>query len=193
MASSSARAPASVRLVSAPQYVPSKPVRPSVRSYESPPWRYESWRADRPGDVVEEGQPEGAMLGYPGPDQGYALTLLNLFDGKLHLREGEIIADVEAGVVAVALKRASLFARAPVVHDLTVGFCIWGYLDADPAPELVALRRELFRGVAHPHHYAELRRVADSVPEEALRKPHKAVQAQHGKDWRSLIDVPDAR
>ena len=32
------------------------------------------WRADRPGDLVA-GQPTGTLLGRPGPNVGYALTL----------------------------------------------------------------------------------------------------------------------
>jgi pimeloyl-ACP methyl ester carboxylesterase len=44
--------------------------------------------------------------------------------------------DAIVGCIGVALKRASLFGRAPVLHDLTVALTIWGYL-GDAPPDLV--------------------------------------------------------
>ena len=88
--------------------------------------------ADRPAELAD-GQPAGPGLGYQGPDQGYALRLVRQFDGQLVLTNGEHASDAEAGCVAVALRRASMFGRAPVIHDLTVAFTIWGFLSgADP-------------------------------------------------------------
>lgn len=179
--------------MSAPQYVPTKPAQ-VVRSYESPPWRPDPWVADRPGEVVDDGgQPRGDRLGNQGPDQGYVLTLVPLFDGKLNLVEGEDIADVRAGAVAVALKRASLLGRAPVVHDLTVGFGLFGFLDPSAPAELVARRRAMFDGVANAHHYEERRAVADAVPESTLRKTHAAVLAEHARGWKALLTLPEGQ
>ncbi len=175
--------------MSGPQYVPIVPAQ-VVRSYESPPRRPESWVPDRPGEVVDEGgQPRGMQLGNQGPDQGYVYNLLPLFDDKLHLAEGESRADVDAGVITVALKRASLFGRAPMIHDLTVGYAVWGFLDATPAPELLKGRLARFAGVAHGHHYVERRAVADAVPVATLRRTHAAVLADHAKDWASLLHL----
>ncbi len=115
--------------------------------------------------MVDEGQPRGDRLGHQGPDQGYALRLARQFEGKLTLTAGEHEKDALAGAVAVALKRASLFGRAPVIHDLTVALTVWGFLDEEPPKELVDLRKHLFEEVWHPHHYAELRRIVDLVPE----------------------------
>jgi hypothetical protein len=177
--------------VSAPQFVPTKPAQ-RVRSYESPPRRPEPWLADRPGEVVVDAyQPRGELLGNQGPDQGYVLTLLPLFEGKLHLAEGEDIADVRAGCVDVALKRASLLGRAPVVHDLTVAFGLFGYLDPSPPADLVEVRRDLFAAVSNPHHYELRRAVPDAVPESTLRKSHAAVLAEQARDWRSLLSLPE--
>ena len=53
-----------------------------------------------------------------------------LFEGKLVLTPGEHERDVLAGACAVALKRASLFGRAPVVHDLTVALTASGVCSA---------------------------------------------------------------
>ena len=70
-------------------------------------------------------------------------------------------ADVVAGGVAVALKRASLFGRAPVAEDLRVAFDLFGFLTLDVSDELVARRRQLFTGVAGDHNYRGVRRIAD--------------------------------
>ena len=172
--------------MAAPEYVPVKPID-DVRTYASPPRRPDSWRADRPGDLGG-GQPRGDHLGSPGPDQGYALTLVRQFDGQLEL--GKVLQDdAVAGCVAVAKKRASLFGRAPVVHDLRVAFTIWGFLDLIAPSELVALRERVFAEVANPHHYAELRRLVDAVPESVLRKTPKEIEVDHNAVWRDLIDT----
>jgi hypothetical protein len=173
--------------VAAPEHVPVDRTRP-VRGYESPPRLAESWRADRPGEVVQHGQPDGDRFGHQGPDQGYALRLARHFEGQLTLTSGEHERDALAGAVAVALKRASMFGRAPVIHDLTVGLTVWGFLDEAP-PELVSLRKKLFEEVAHPHHYTELRRLVDLVPEATLRQTPAQVAAAHRHDWRDLLTV----
>jgi hypothetical protein len=171
--------------VAAPEFVPVDRTR-LLRTYESPPRRPEPWRADRPGELVEEGQPSGPRLGYQGPDQGFVLKLARQFHGKLSLGPGEHERDALAGACAVALRRASLFGRAPVVHDLTVALTVWGFLGEAPA-ELVQLRTKLFEEVAHPHHYAELRRIVDLVSEDTLRMTPQQVAQAHRADWRSLL------
>lgn len=114
------------------------------------------------------------------------LSLARRFEGALTLTDGEHQRDALAGAVAVALKRASLFGRAPVVHDLTVALTIWGFLGEAPAP-LVELRRPLFEEVWHPHHYAELRRIVDLVPEASLRLTPAQVTDAHRADHRGLL------
>jgi hypothetical protein len=173
--------------MAAPEFVPTKATE-VVRAYASPPRRPDSWTPDRPGDLTGEGQPHGDQYGAPGPDQGYVLRLVHHFDGKLHANS-EQPADVTAGAVAVALKRASLFGRAPVVHDLRVAYTVWGYLDDAAPAELVELRKKLFAGVAHPHHHAELRRVADSVPDDTLRLTPDQVAERYGSGWAELLSV----
>jgi hypothetical protein len=173
--------------VAAPDYVP-RPANELVRVYSSPPWRPEEWTADRPADLPD-GQPTGAGMAWQGPDQGYVLRLVRQFDGRLVLADGEDVADAKAGCVVVALKRASLFSRAPVVHDLTVAFTVWGFLA--PAPvELVTLRSSLFSGVAHEHHHAARHRIAELVPSDVVRLNPAQVTERFVSDWRSLLD-PD--
>jgi hypothetical protein len=174
--------------MAAPEFVPVEPLT-EVRTYESPPRRPDQWHADRPGDVVGR-QPVGERLGVPGPDQGYALKLADeQFRPKLIL--GDVSADdAVVGCLGIALKRAALFGRAPTGHDLRVAFTIWGFLDVAPDDELVSLRAAWFAEVAHPHHYAESRRIVDAVDDDVLRRTHGQVEADYSSTgWRSLIRV----
>lgn len=166
------------------------PLSPTAsQHYASPPRRDREWTADRPGDVFAAGQPKGDLFGSQGPDQGFALKLAGSFDDELVLGDGEHKKDVVAGCVAVALKRASAFGRAPTVHDLRCAFTLFGYLDSEAERDLVELRKELFEEVAHPHHYAERRAIVDAVPVEFLRRPHQQVLADAG-NWRSVLALP---
>ena len=172
--------------MAAPQYVPVSPVD-KPRSYESPDHVPESWRADRPAEITGR-QPEGAQLGYQGPDQGYGLLLAERLRKRLHMQSGEIVDDAIQGCLGVALRRASIFGRAPTIHDFTVAFTIWGYLDPSPPVDLVTLRRPLFEGVRNTgHHYAEARAIADLVPEDTLRKAHQEVLGEYPGSWRELL------
>lgn len=144
--------------------------------------------AERPGDLQAR-QPQGRHLGSPGPDQGYAFVLAHRFEGRLYLTDGEHEVDAIAGCTGVALKRASIYGRAPVMHDLTVAFTIWGFLREAPE-DLVKLRKPLFAEVANPHHYPEQRRLVDMVPDEALFQSPQQVAEAHLRDWRSLLDLP---
>ena len=173
--------------MAAPEFVPVDRTK-LLRTYESPPRRPEPWLAIRPAELPF-GQPSGARLGYQGPDQGFVLKLARQFHGKLSLTTGEHERDALAGACAVALRRASLFGRAPVVHDLTVALTVWGFLGEAP-PELVQLRRRLFEEVAHHHHYAEQRNLVDLVAEATLRMTPQQVAQAHRADWRSLLEDP---
>lgn len=171
--------------MAAPEYVP-RPKGEQVRVYESPPWLDDPWLAERPGDLPT-GQPVGPGFGWQGPDQGYVLRLVRQFAGKLVLDGGdgaEDEADARAGCVGVALKRASMYRRAPVIHDLTIAFTVWGFLGEAPT-ELRELRRPLFRGAAHD---AEARQqITELVPSSTLRLTPEQVRSQAATDWRSLL------
>ena len=143
------------------------------------------WRSTRPADLSGR-QPAGPMLGSPGPDQGFALRLARRFEDRLVLATGEDGHDVVAGCIAVALRRASLFGRAPVIHDLEVGFGMWGYLDTSP-DDLVVYRRPLFAGASH--HYWDQRKIADSVPAASLWLTPAEVRERLLVSWRGLIGV----
>ena len=172
--------------MAAPRFSPVSPTdRP--RHYESPEHVPDAWMPDRPGDI-EGFQPDGPRLGEQGPDQGFALRIAAQLRPKVQLQAGEHIDDAIRGCLGVALRRASMFSRAPVVHDLTIAFTIWGWFDEQPAGALVARRKELFEGVANVHHhYTEGRVIADLVPESTLRlTPDAAASAYSGGTWREL-------
>ena len=102
------------------------------------------------------------------------------------LAPGEHEKDALAGAVGVALKRASLFGRAPVVHDLTVALTIWGFLGEAP-DDLVELRKPPLRGGV---------RTRTTTPSCAARRPRPRgdaapaprpqVSEAHRADWRAL-------
>ncbi len=85
------------------------------------------------------------------------------------------------------MKRSALFGRAPMVHDLTAAFTIYGFLDQNPPAELAAERAGLFAEVKSNHHYTERRHLVDRVVEDQLKKPHTAIAAQYEADWRELF------
>lgn len=178
--------------MAAPQFVPVDPTH-HPRSYAPPPRRDDEWHPVRPGELVTTGgQPDrdAGRMGAPGPDQGYLLKLVPLLRSELQLADGEQLADAEAAGVVVALKRASLFGRAPVVHDLRVAYTVWGLLDAAAPADLVTERTRRFEGIhLTAHHYPELRAVADAVPEATLRLSPTEAATRYAADWRSLLSL----
>lgn len=170
--------------MAAPQYVPTSN---RDRAYESPDHVPAGWQQGRPAELKGR-QPSGTRLGNQGPDQGYGLILAERFRDRLQLTLGEHADDAITGCLGVALARASLFGRAPVVHDFTIAFTIFGFLDPNAPVELVALRRSAFEGVHHvAHHYAEARAIVDRVPESTLRMTHQQVASAYPARWRELI------
>ena len=159
--------------MAAPDHVPTDPTK-RVRAYTSPPRRADAWMADRPGDLTG-GQPKGAALGTAGPDQGYAYRLVHLFDDRLHLG-GVDREDAVAGCVALAMKRSGLFGRAPVVHDLTAAFTIYGFLDQNPAGRVGRGRagQTLRRGEEQPSLLRTPGAGRSGVRRRALMKSHDA-------------------
>ena len=178
-----------------PSHIPQAVTAPRV--YRSPPRRPEPWTARRPGELVGVDADADARgggsgrLGCQGPDQGYALRLAQRFADAVVVESGESVDDVLAGCCAVALRRASLFGRAPVVHDLRLALELFGFLVEEDSDErsgdLNAWRREKFAGASSRHGYTVRRRLAESVPESALcMTPQEAAEARDD-DWRRLI------
>lgn len=173
--------------MSAPSFVPGNPT--AKKAYRSPSRTRGTWSADRPGDVIGTAQPAGPALGNQGPDQGYVLKLAERFRGDLQLKPGEHASDALTGCCAVALRRASLYGRAPVSGDLEIALRIFGYLDDAPA-DLVTLRREKFAEVHHETiHYFAAREIADMVPESTLRMSPAEVASAHAADWKRPLGL----
>jgi hypothetical protein len=144
------------------------------------------WTQSRPSELRGTSQPEGRLLGKPGPDQGFALKLARRFEARLVLAEGDSAEDAIAGGTAVAMRRCARFGRAPAVYDLEFAFTLWGFLGGAPW-DLVETRSPLFRSAAH--HYLAQRTIADSVNEETLRMTPDAVADRIG-EWRDLLTLP---
>jgi hypothetical protein len=167
-----------------PEYVPADP---KTRVSERLPTPL-AWKADRPGEVVHHGgQPTGDRFGTAGPDQGYALKLARRWEDKLVMAPGEHREDAVVGCVAVALKRAALFMRAPVTYDLEAAFALYGYL-ADAPADLVAFRQPRFESCAHD--YNQVRDIVDGVPEPTLRlTPADVTSGVASGGWKALLGV----
>lgn len=171
--------------MSAPRFAPVTPHQ-EVEAYESPDHVPTSWMPDRKAEVSGF-QPSGRRLGYQGPDQGYALTLANRYRKQIKVRKGETVEDAIRGTVAIALRRASIYGRGPVIHDIKLALGIWAWLDEQIPEELAAARRTLFEGVGNViHHYAESRDVVDRVPESTLRLTPDEVARRMPGDWRAF-------
>jgi hypothetical protein len=136
-----------------------------------------AWTTDRPAELKGPTMRQGASIGTPGPDSGFALRLAHRFDDDLKLGEGESAHDVLLGVALVASKRAALFGRAPCIYDVKLALNLWGFLDVVPAG-VQEKRREQFSSISHD--YVAQRALVDSVPEETLRQSPDAVRAGGG-------------
>ena len=171
--------------MAAPKFTPVSPIG-AFRDDEGLPPAL-AWTATRPAEGRGP-QPNGARFGRPGPDQGYALKLANSFHGKLNLTEAENEHDVIAGCLPVALKRAALFGRAPVIHDLRRAFEVFGFIGQSASADLVAYRTSLFQAAGH--HYELQRTIADLVPDETLTAAQVRVDmALSAGRWRDLLAI----
>ncbi|HXY91077.1 MAG TPA: hypothetical protein VEP49_01245 [Acidimicrobiia bacterium] len=170
------------QLDDAPRQVPN--LAPGVRY---PPAK--GWRADRPGDL-EGAQPRGALLGRPGPNVGYALTLAERARDKLSLGPHEAADDAVAVVAEVAMKRAASYGRAPVMIDVDVASSLLGYKgEVDPA--FVAWRTQAVHGAQHE--YDVRRAIVDAVPDAVLRMPPQVapLMIEFRSQLRQSLDAGD--
>jgi hypothetical protein len=149
------------------------------------------WTAHRPADFTSDpSRPRQPNTGIRGPDQGYALHLAERLAPRLQLSGHEHAEDVLTGAVAIGLKRASLYGRAPVSGDIELALLIFGFLGGASEELVVARGRAL--GGAH-HDYWQQRDLADFVPEATLRMTPAAVRDRMAADpaaWRALTGLP---
>ncbi|MBM3671948.1 MAG: hypothetical protein FJW86_07180 [Actinobacteria bacterium] len=132
------------------------------------------WFADRPGDLRGR-QPEGPMLGAPGPNIGYALSLVARARDRIALAPYEHGADAEAVIGELAMKRAASFGRAPVITDVDVAMLLLGY-QGGIDPEDAKWRVGAVEG-AHES-YSRRRALCDAVDIDVLRMAPSAIVPQ---------------
>ena len=82
-----------------------------------------------------------------------------------------------------------MFHRAPVVHDLRIAYTVFGFLDKEPARQLVKFRREAFAEVHYSFHYFERRAIADMVSEQVLAQTPDEVAIRYRQDWRDQLSL----
>jgi hypothetical protein len=150
-----------------------------------------SWRPDRPGDLGPE-QPRGELFGSPGPNVGYAYTLTERVKERMRLGANEHLDDAVAVVSEIAAKRAALFGRAPVIHDVDLALTLLGYDGSASAP-LVDAREHLVHGAAHE--YQRRRATVDSVSEALLRARGSDVKDEidSWRAWATSDVAPELR
>ncbi len=128
-----------------------------------PPAR--AWFADRPGDL-RGGQPRGPLLGAPGPNIGYALTLVERARDRVALAPNEHAADALTVIGELAMKRAASYGRAPVMADVEVAMLLLGY-QGGVDPDVAKWRVEAVEG-AHEDYWRR-RALCDAVDLDVLR------------------------
>ena len=140
-----------------------------------------AWVRHRPGEVGPN-EPTGALFGRPGPNIGFALTLVERQQGSWQLGPHEHLEDAGAVVAEIAMKRAAGFGRAPVKHDVDVAVALFGYDRVDETWQ--PARARFVHGAEHD--YATRRRLVDAVPDDLLRVA--ASDARQGATaWRAAM------
>jgi hypothetical protein len=143
----------------------------------------EPWVADRPAEL-QGPQPSGPMLGVPGPNIGYALSLASRWRDRFTRAPHEHAEDVIAVIAELGMRRAASFGRAPVSADIDVAAQILGYLGGADE-ELVRRRTKAVREASHS--YRARRAICDSVPIDVLRLAPSAVASRVGEARTQLL------
>ena len=123
--------------MAAPEYVPVPVTEKARLPWESPDHVPPAWTLDRPAEVGQGRAADRAPPRLPGPRHR-----LRPHAGGADPRRGGGAARGAAsttpssGCTAIAMRRAALFGRAPVMHDLRLAFTIWGWFDAAPSEDL---------------------------------------------------------
>src|SRR5487761_2092678 len=91
------------------------------------------WTPHRPGEFSPTSPTRQIGIASAGPDQGYATLLARRFVDRIVLGDDEHLDDALAAGIAVAMRRAALFGRAPVAKDVEVGLASLGFLAAPDA------------------------------------------------------------
>ena len=134
----------------------------------------------RAGEVLH--QPRARGFGVPCPDGGYALLLAREVAGDLALAAGDQREDAVWAIATVAMRRAAVVGRAPVIYDVLFASALLAYDDPD-ALECAVLRARLLSGVAHdPDLRQWLSDAVNSAAEVSVRSTAEAIAT-----WRCTI------
>jgi hypothetical protein len=115
------------------------------------------------------------------------LKLAEGLRSEIVLQRGESADDAIRGSLAIALRRASKYGRAPVIHDLNMAFGIWGWMLVNPPADLVKRRLELFAGLGNvTHHYSETRHLVDLVPDSSMIMSLEQIKIGMPGSWHAL-------
>lgn len=147
---------------------PSCPTQLDGTRLEAPVPPPRRWTATRPAEIVGM-QPDGPMLGTPGPDAGYAFLLFERLRKRLVPVSGENPADIKIAITATALRRASHFGRGPTNGDLEWATSYWGMFEPDSSPPSGLDQHDraaLFAGCAHD--FTLQRRIAQHAADDSL-------------------------
>jgi hypothetical protein len=140
------------------------------------------WRSDRPGDLGPD-QADGALMGRPGPNVGYAYTLAGRAKDRLRLGPFEHAEDAIAVVAEIAGKRAAQVGRAPVIGDVDLAIALLGY-DGGANDAFVKVRSGLVHEAGHS--YRRRRALVDAVPDALLRLKLNQAGADFAS-WRASM------
>jgi hypothetical protein len=132
----------------------------------------------RPAELRGRRLPAGRGLGVPGPDQGYAYTIVERVIGDALVDVGSSTRDVRAAIAALATKRASSFRRGPTITDVRAALALFHYGDPEASELVRRVRRTLTAGAAH--HYHTRRYLCDLIPLELLRLSPEAIEQMEG-------------
>ena len=141
-----------------------------------------TWTASRPSEVTGTRAAAGFVPGHPRSRPGVRPEAGPPVRGPSRAAPRRAAEDAVVGCTAVAMRRAALFGRAPVVHDLTHAFTLWGFLPGAP-DDLRVARAPLFRAAAH--HYRVQRSIADCVADTTLRPRPNRWPRSSGRGGRS--------
>jgi hypothetical protein len=125
-------------------------------------------RVKKAGLLGAPSEDAGRGRGTPGPDGGYALTLVERAVHNLHVTDVSH-HDLVTGIAALAAKRAASYGRGPCMPDVVVALDLFDFRVTDPDPTVVAARATLFAGVGHS--YFATRALVDAVDNDDLLNP----------------------
>jgi hypothetical protein len=142
------------------------------------------WTPDRAGELNGPADvPHGGRFGSPGPDAGYALTLLA--DRQIPTVAGEHRNDAVAAIAAVMSARAASFGRAPVVGDAEVAAVILGYT----GPSVEALGRVRPAAIAGLAHHASASRTLVAAVDRAALGASLEEVTRRAADGETLLSL----